>query len=108
MELQRLLRFRPGVTAFAFWERPGLTVEGRAEPSHEPLTGPDCSSTKIRSAMSGFAPEVEVGRSSGRSDAFGLSYEASYAETAEHVFSSEETEGPARDVPDKSAHQDRR
>jgi hypothetical protein len=74
-------------------ERPGLRVEGRTELSYEPLTGPDGSSTKIKNAMFGFAPEFEVGRSSGRSDAFGLSYEASYGETADYVFSSEETEG---------------
>ncbi|KUL24769.1 DUF1326 domain-containing protein [Streptomyces regalis] len=77
-------------------ERPGLTVEGRTELSYEPLTGPDGSSTKIRNAMFGFAPEFEVGRSSGRSDAFGLSYEASYGETADYVFSSEETEGASQ------------
>jgi hypothetical protein len=77
-------------------ERPGLTVEGRTELSYEPLTGPDGSSTKIKNAMFGFAPEFEVGRSSGRSDAFGLSYEASYGETADYVFSSEEIEGAGR------------
>lgn len=77
-------------------ERPGLRVEGRTELSYEPLTGPDGSSTKIKNAMFGFAPEFEVGRSSGRSDAFGLSYEASYGETADYVFSSEETEGASQ------------
>lgn len=77
-------------------EGPGLTVEGRTELSYEPLTGPDGSPTKVKGAMFGFAPEFEVGRSSGRSDAFGLSYEASYGETADYVFSSEETEGVSR------------
>lgn len=77
-------------------ERPGLRVEGRTELSYEPLTGPDGSSTKVKNAMFGFAPEFEVGRSSGRSDAFGLSYEASYGETADYVFSSEETEGASQ------------
>jgi len=76
-------------------DRPGLTVEGRTELSYEPLTGPDGSSTKIRNAMFGFAPEFEVGRTTGRSDAFGMSYEASYGETADYVFSSEETEETA-------------
>ncbi|MFK4100428.1 DUF1326 domain-containing protein [Streptomyces sp. NPDC019531] len=73
-------------------ETPGLVVEGRTELAYEPLTGPDGSSTKIRNAAFGFAPEFEVGRTSGRSDAFGLSYEASYGETADYVFSSEEAE----------------
>ncbi|MEV6108063.1 DUF1326 domain-containing protein [Streptomyces sp. NPDC051940] len=71
----------------------GCTVEGRTELSYEPLTGPDGSATKIKNAMFGFAPEFEVGTTSGRSDAFGLSYEASYGETADYVFSSEELEG---------------
>lgn len=74
-------------------ERPGLTVEGRTELAYEPLTGPNGGSTKIKNALFGFAPEFEVGRTSGRSDAFGLSYEAAYGETADYVFSSEETEG---------------
>ena len=72
-----------------------LTVEGRTELSYKPLNGPDGSSTKIKNAMFGFAPEFEVGRTTGRSDAFGLSYEASYGETAAYVFSSEETEEAA-------------
>ncbi|MDJ0342045.1 DUF1326 domain-containing protein [Streptomyces sp. H10-C2] len=71
-------------------DKPGLTVEGRTELSYEPLTGPDGSPTKIKNAAFGFAPEFEVGRTAGRSDAFGLSYEASYGETADYVFSSEE------------------
>ncbi|OAR25196.1 hypothetical protein A8W25_05965 [Streptomyces sp. ERV7] len=77
-------------------DSPGLTVEGRTELSYEPLTGPDGSSTKIKNAMFGFAPEFEVGRTSGRSDAFGLSYEASYGETAGYVFSSAETVATGR------------
>ncbi|MGC0327267.1 hypothetical protein RKD23_000257 [Streptomyces sp. SAI-170] len=73
-------------------DSPGLTVEGKTELSYQPLTGPDGSSTKIKNAMFGFAPEFEVGTTTGRSNAFGLSYEASYGETADYVFSSEETE----------------
>ncbi|MFJ2241305.1 hypothetical protein [Streptomyces sp. NPDC087859] len=42
--------------------------------------------------MSGFAAEFEVGTTTGRSNAFGPSYEASYGESACYVFSSEETE----------------
>ncbi|MEU1003791.1 DUF1326 domain-containing protein [Streptomyces tibetensis] len=68
----------------------GLTVEGRTELSYEPLTGPDGSPTRIKNAVFGFAPEFEVGTTTGRSDAFGLNYEASYGETADYVFSSEE------------------
>ncbi|MFF4501420.1 DUF1326 domain-containing protein [Streptomyces sp. NPDC001401] len=86
---------RAGVS-LAGEDKPGFTVEGRTELSYEPLTGPDGSSTKIKNAMFGFAPEFEVGRTTGRSDAFGLSYDASYGETAQYVFSSEETEGAAQ------------
>ncbi|GHE71191.1 hypothetical protein GCM10017771_95170 [Streptomyces capitiformicae] len=46
--------------------------------------------------MFGVAPEFEVGRTTGRSDAFGLTYEASYGEAAEYVFSGEEAEGAAQ------------
>ncbi|MEU6373392.1 DUF1326 domain-containing protein [Streptomyces sp. NPDC046909] len=77
-------------------DKPGFTVEGRTDLSYEPLTGPDGSTTKIKNAMFGFAPEFEVGGTSGRSDAFGLNYEASYRETAQYVFSGEETEGAAQ------------
>lgn len=58
--------------------------------------GPDGSATKIKNAMFGVAPEFEVGRTTGPSDAFGLAYEATYGETAEYVFSSEEAEGAAQ------------
>ena len=76
--------------------REGGPVEGRTELSYEPLSGPGGSPTKIKNAMFGFAPEFEVGRTTGRSEAFGLSYEASYGETAAYAFSSEGAEGTAR------------
>ncbi|MET7622507.1 DUF1326 domain-containing protein [Streptomyces sp. NPDC005408] len=75
---------------------PGLKVEGRTELSYEPLTGADGSPTKVKNAMFGLATEFEVGKTTGRSDAFGLSYEASYGETADYIFSSEESEGAPR------------
>lgn len=75
---------------------PGLKVEGRTELSYEPLAGADGSPTKVTNAMFGLAPEFEVGRTTGRSDAFGLSYEASYGETADYTFSTEEIEGAPR------------
>ncbi|MEV0174561.1 DUF1326 domain-containing protein [Streptomyces sp. NPDC050803] len=77
-------------------EKPGCTVEGRTELSYAPLIGPDGSATKVKNALFGFAPEFEVGTTSGHSDAFGLSYEASYGETADYVFSSEAPEGASR------------
>jgi hypothetical protein len=40
--------------------------------------------------MFGFAPEYQVGSSSGHSDAFGLSYKPSYGEAGEFMFSTEE------------------
>ncbi|MFI2431364.1 DUF1326 domain-containing protein [Streptomyces sp. NPDC018693] len=74
-------------------DTPGLKVEGRTELSFEALKGPDGNPTKIKNAMFGFAPEFGVGTTSGRSDAFGMTFDAAYGESADYVFSSEETEG---------------
>ncbi len=77
-------------------EKPVVKVEGKTDLSYEPLTGPDGSRTTIKNALFGFAPEYEVGTTTGSSDAFGLSYQGSYGETAQYVFSSEEAEGAAK------------
>jgi hypothetical protein len=39
--------------------------------------------------MFGFAPEVRLGRTSGRSNAFGLSFDPNYGEVADFVYSTE-------------------
>ena len=77
-------------------DEPGLKVEGRTELSYEPLVGPDGKPSTVRNALFGFAPEFEVGTTTGSSNAFGLSFEGSYGETAQYMFSSEETEGTVK------------
>lgn len=69
------------------------SVEGRTEFTFEPLTGPDGSPTVTRNAMFGFAPEFTIGKGSGKSDAFGLSFTAdgNYGESANFEYSSEMT-----------------
>jgi len=65
------------------------SVAGKAEFSFEPFTGGDGSPTTVRNAMFGFAPEYQIGKGSGSSNAFGMSFDASYGEHADFVFSSE-------------------
>jgi hypothetical protein len=70
-------------------DRPSASVAGMTDFTFEPYTGPDGSPTVTRNAMFGFAPEFRIGKSSGRSEAFGLAFEAEYGETADYEFSSE-------------------
>jgi hypothetical protein len=69
------------------------SVEGKSEFKFEALTGPDGSPTVTRNAMFGFAPEFTIGKGSGKSDAFGISFtaEGNYGESANFEFSSEMT-----------------
>lgn len=46
----------------------------------------------VKGAPLAFAPEYQVGSASGSSNRFGLSFDASYGESAEFMYSSEETE----------------
>jgi hypothetical protein len=69
---------------------PSATVAGRSELGFEPLRGVDGNPTTIKNAMFGFAPEFAIGRSSGRSEAFGLTFEPLYGEAANFEFASEE------------------
>ena len=66
-----------------------VTIAGKSEYSFEPYTGPDGSPTIVRGAMYGFAPEFQVGKTTGKSDSFGLSFESSYGEKAEFEYSTE-------------------
>jgi hypothetical protein len=70
-------------------DQPSVTVEGKTEFSFEPFTGPDGSPTTVSNAMFGFAPAYKIGKASGHSDAFGLSFDASYGESADFEFSTE-------------------
>ena len=79
---------------FSDGERPSGSVEGRSDLGFEPLVGPDGGPTTVKNAAFGFAPEFKIGTGSGRSNAFGLSYdEAHYGETAAFEFASEQPEG---------------
>lgn len=74
-------------------DTPSVTVGGNTELRFEPLRGPDGSPTTVRNAAFGFAPEFRIGKATGRSDAFGLTFSPQYGEAAEFEFTSEGTEG---------------
>lgn len=70
-------------------DRPSASIEGKTEFSFEPFTGPDGSPTTVSNAMFGFAPTYKIGKGSGHSEAFGLSFDAQYGESADFEFSTE-------------------
>ncbi|EFL18744.1 DUF1326 domain-containing protein [Streptomyces sp. C] len=72
---------------------PGATVAGRSTVSYEPLRGADGTPTTVKNAMFGFAPEYEIGRTTGSSSAFGLTFEPAYGEQSDFVFSSAQEAG---------------
>ncbi|WP_426404720.1 DUF1326 domain-containing protein [Streptomyces sp. R-07] len=74
-------------------ENPGVSVAGHSTISYEPLRGADGTPTTVKNAMFGFATEYEIGRTTGSSSAFGLSFEPAYGEQANFVFSSEQEAG---------------
>lgn len=77
-------------------EHPGLSVAGHTELSYQPLLGADGTPTTVKNAMFGFAPEYGIGSATGRSDAFGLSFEPAYGEAADFVFASEQEAGAVK------------
>lgn len=79
---------RAGIT-FSSGEAPSASVAGKAEVGFEPHRGPDGSPTTVKGAMFGFAPEYRIGKGSGSSNAFGLSFEPVYGEAAEYEYASE-------------------
>lgn len=70
-------------------DQPSASIEGKTEFSFEPFTGADGSTTTVSNAMFGFAPTYKIGKGSGHSEAFGLSFDARYGESAEFEFSTE-------------------
>ncbi|MFG3495715.1 DUF1326 domain-containing protein [Streptomyces sp. NPDC047928] len=74
-------------------DKPQASVGGRTDVEFEALKGPDGKPTTVKNAMFGFAPEYTIGRASGRSDSFGLSFDAQYGESAPFSFASEAPEG---------------
>ena len=88
--------FKPLIGEYAGMERAtvnitdnSISVAGKTDITFEPYTGPDGSPTTVKGAMFGFAPEFTIGKSTGKSDAFGLAFDARYGESAEFEFSSE-------------------
>jgi hypothetical protein len=88
--------FKPLIGDYAGMERAtvtisddSVTVSGKTEYTFEPFTAPDGSPTVTRGAMYGFAPEFQIGKTTGHSDAFGLSFDSSYGEKAEYEYSTE-------------------
>jgi hypothetical protein len=73
-------------------DTPSATIGSSSETTFEARTGPDGSPTTVKGAMFGFAPEYKVGKGSGKSDRFGLSFDPNYAEAADFEFSSEQAE----------------
>jgi hypothetical protein len=78
---------------FSDGDRPTASVGDQSELGFEPLIGPDGGPTTVRNAAFGFAPEFKIGRGAGRSEAFGMSFDSDYGESAAFEFASEMPEG---------------
>jgi len=91
--------FVPLIGEYKGMERAGITlsngtgsIAGKSEFTYEQLKGADGSPTTVHAAMFGFAPEYRIGKSTARSDGFGLSFDVSgsYGESADYEFSTAE------------------
>jgi hypothetical protein len=78
-----------GKTTVTGGDKPSASIEGKTEFSFEAFTGADGSLTTVSNAMFGFAPTYKIGKGSGHSEAFGLTFDARYGESAEFEFSTE-------------------
>jgi hypothetical protein len=74
-------------------DRPTASIGEQSELSFEPLLGADGAPTTVRNAAYGFAPEYKIGKGAGRSDAFGMTFDGDYGESAQFEFASEMPEG---------------
>jgi hypothetical protein len=81
---------------FSDGDHPSASVGGASEAKFEPLAGPDGNPTTVKGAMFGFAPEYKIGKASGKSDRFGLSFDPMYAEAAAFEFASDQPEEAVR------------
>jgi len=68
------------------------SVEGKSEFTFEPHKGPDGQPTMVHDAMFGFATDYVIGKSTSKSDAFGLSFtgDGNYGESADFEYTSEQ------------------
>jgi hypothetical protein len=78
-----------GSVSFSDGETPSAAVADKTAIRFEPKRGLDGSPTTVKNAVFGFAPEYRIGTSTGRSDAFGLSFNPSYGEHAEFEYSNQ-------------------
>ena len=74
----------------------GGSISGMSEFSYEQLRGADGSPTQTENAMFAFASPFRVGRTSGHTDALGVSFDGNYGEWAEYEYSSEAHDVHAR------------
>lgn len=87
--------FAPLIGEYAGMERGSVSVsDGSATVpegsfSFEPHLGVDGTPTTTKNAMFGFAPEFQVGKSSGSLEILGTTIDLRYAESAEYEFSTE-------------------
>ncbi len=65
----------------------GVSIGGDSF-TYEPLRGVDGTPTTVSNAALGFAPVFEIGNASGRLEAFGHAFDASYGEAADFEYSS--------------------
>ena len=66
-----------------------VVVGDLAQFMFEAARGGDGAPTTVKNAIFGLAPEYQIGKGTGRSNAFGITYEASYGQSAEFEFTSE-------------------
>lgn len=82
-----------GSVSFSDGGNPSASVSGSTDQfTFQPLAGADGNPTTVKNAMFGFSPEFKIGKATGHSDAFGISFDANYAETGDFHFSSEAAE----------------
>jgi hypothetical protein len=79
---------RRGSVSFSDGDAPSGSVEGGTEIRFEPTRGPDGAPTTVSNAPLAFAPNVGIGRGSGRGQSIRGSYEPVYGESAAFEYSS--------------------
>jgi hypothetical protein len=67
----------------------GGSVSGMSEFTWEGFHGLDGNPTTVKNAAFGFAAEFQIGRTKGKTKAFGIEFDGNYGEAAHFQFSSE-------------------
>ena len=73
------------IVSFSDGDAPSAEIAG-ASVNFEPLKDAQGTTTTVKNAMFGFAPEYKVGKSSGRVEAFGNSWENVFGESADFEY----------------------